>query len=627
MDPSGLRDLLASGPLLADGGVGTALIERGIVEPDGCIEIVNLTESDASADVHSEFAEAGSKLVETNTFGANRFTLAQHGLVHRLEEINRRGVQIAKEAGVLVAGSVGPLRVRLAPYGRVRRAPARDAYAEQIAALAGAGADLILIETQSDLNEAAEALRAAREACDLAVVVMATFTRDDRTLLGSTPSAVATRLAELGADVIGVNCSEGPAQVLRIVDAMRIAVPDALLAAMPNAGGPTRVGERIVYPATAEYLSDHVRAFVAVGAQLVGGCCGTHPEHIAAMAAALAKPHRLDLDLLPVAPSDADTHAAEPLSAFGTKLRDGRFVVSVEMDPPRSTSVAKMLAGAGTLHDAGADTINIADNPMARMRMSPWAPALLIQERIGIEAVLHFPVRGRNLLRIQGDLLAAHALGVRNLFVVLGDPTRIGDYPGATDNIDVVPTGLISLVTKSLNNGTDQLGASIEEPTNFVVGCAVNTAPGDIDKECKLREKKIDSGADFALSMPTFTAEELRTFRKAYEERHGPLGLPILVGLLPLVTANHAEFLCNELPGVTIPDVVRDRMRGVGDKKKRQEAEGLAIATELGREIRADAAGIYLMPPFGRFDIAAEIVEAVRASPERGRGVKDGANR
>lgn len=606
-----LRELLAEGPLLADGGLGTALIERGIVEQDACVEIVNLTEADAIADVHREFVDAGARMVETNTFGANRFALAKHGLDGRLEEINRRGVRIAKDAGVLVGGSVGPLRVRLAPYGRVRRKQAREAYAEQVGILAAAGADLIVIETQSDLNEMAEALRAARESCDLAVVVTATFTRDDRTLLGSTPEAVASRLVELGADAVGVNCSEGPAQVLRIVGAMRAAEADVPLVAMPNAGGPERMGERIVYPARPEYLATYARAFVDAGASIVGGCCGTHPEHVAAMAAALAGPSQLRLEIPGPVAADGGVTIARQTSELGRKLRDGRFVVTVEMDPPRSTSVAKMLAGAETLRDAGADAIDVADNPMARMRMSPWAPARLIQERLGIEAVLHFPIRGRNLLRIQGDLLAAHALGIRNLFVVLGDPTRIGDYPTATDTVDVVPTGLIELVKHSLNAGTDQLGSSIEEPTSFVVGCALNMAPADLDKECRLLKKKVDAGADFALSMPTFSADTLRTFRKAYEERHGTLSLPILVGVLPIATARHAEFLHNELPGVSIPDDVRARIAAAGGKKKREEAEGLGIAVDLVRELRSDAAGIYLMPPFGRYDIASEIVESV----------------
>lgn len=606
-----LRALVADEPLLADGGLGSSLIERGVAEIDGCLEALNLERPEAVADVHRSFAEAGSRLVETNTFGANRFSLAEHGFERRLEEINRRGVALAREAGVLVAGSVGPLRVRLAPYGRVRRKEARDAYAEQIRVLADAGADLIIIETQSDLVEMEEALHAARSVSDLAVVITATFTRDDRTLLGSSPEQVAARLVEEGVDAVGVNCSEGPAQVLRIAHVMRERSGSTPLVAMPNAGGPARVGERIIYPATADYMGDYARAFAAAGVSVVGGCCGTGPEHIAAMARALAEPRQLHLEILPAAPPDGGHEHAATTTALGTKLAEGRFVVTVEMDPPRSTSTAKMLAGAETLRDAGADAINVADSPMARMRMSPWAPARLIQEHVGIETVLHFPIRGRNLLRIQGDLLAAHALGIRNLFVCLGDPTRIGDYPAATDNVDVVPTGLLALVTESLNRGVDQAGSSIGEPTSFVAGCAVNLGAADVERECRLLNRKIRSGADFALAMPTYSADVLRTFRKEYEERFGPLTLPILVGVLPLVTARHAEFLHNELPGVSVPEEIRTRMREAGRKGT---STGLAVAVDLARELRADAAGLYVMPPFGRYDLAAEIVEAVTGS-------------
>ncbi len=608
MDGADLRTLVADEPLLADGGIGSSLIERGAVGVDGCVEALNLDRPDVVEAVHAAFGDAGSKLVESNTFGANRFALARHGLEGRLEEINRRGVELARASDALVAGSVGPLRVRLAPYGRVRRVQARKAYAEQIAALASAGADAILIETQSDLIEMEEALLAARSVSGLAVIVTATFTRDDRTLLGSTPEHVASRLVELGADAVGVNCSEGPAQVLRILTLMREHAGSTPLVAMPNAGGPARVGERIVYPATPEYLGDYARAFVATGASIVGGCCGTGPEHIRAMAEALAGPRQLLLEILPAAPAETGSEVSASTTALGAKLSAGQFVVTVEMDPPRSTSTAKMLAGAETLSDAGADAINVADSPMARMRMSPWAPARLIQEHVGIETILHFPIRGRNLLRIQGDLLAGHALGIRNLFVCLGDPTRIGDYPAATDNVDVVPTGLIALVTESLNKGRDQLGASIGEPTNFVVGCAVNLGAADLERECRLLDKKVRSGADFALSMPTYSADVLRVFRKSYEERYGPLRLPILVGVLPVVTSRHAEFLHNELPGVSIPDDIRTRMRDAG---KRATRTGVEIATELARELRAEASGLYVMPPFGRYDVAAEIVESV----------------
>lgn len=602
-----LRALVASDPLLADGGVGTSLVERGVIDVDGCFEALNLEQRDVVEAVHRAFAEAGSRIVESNTFGGNRFALAKHGLENRVAELNRAGVELAKRAGVLVAGSVGPLRVRLAPYGRVRRRQAREAYAEQIAALAQAGADIIVIETQSDVVEMEEALRAARSACDVAVVITATFTRDDRTLLGSTAEQVAARLVELGVDGLGVNCSEGPAQVLRLVHAMRPHSGDTPLVAMPNAGGPARVGERIMYPATPEYLGEYARAFVAAGASIVGGCCGTGPDHVRAMARALASPRQLDLELLPAVELES-TSAIRPMpSELGTKLIEGRFVVAVEMDPPRSVSTARMLAGAQTLAEAGADVINVADSPMARMRMSPWAPARLIQEHVGIETVLHFPTRGRNLLRIQGDLLAAHALGIRNLFVCLGDPARIGDYPAATDNVDVVPTGLLKLVTGSLNEGKDRAGASIGEPTSFVCGCAVNLAAADVDRECRLMRRKVDAGAGFALSQPVYSVDVLRAFRKAYEERFGTLALPILVGLLPLVTSRHAEFLHNEVPGISIPSEIRERMRGPDER-----AQGLAIATELARELGAETAGIYLMSPFGRYDIAAEIVERAK---------------
>lgn len=607
-----LQQRLAEGPLLADGGLGTWLVELGAVAVGACFEALNVDDPDAVERAHRDFLEAGSELIETNTFGANRFALAEHGLEGRVAELNREGAAIARRAteahgSGFVAGSVGPLRVRLRPYGRVRKADAFDAYAEQVEALAAGGVDLVLIETQSDLNEAEQALRAAREACDLAVVVGATFTRDDRTLLGSSPEQVAQQLTELGVDALGANCSEGPAQMLRLVHAMR---PHTRLpiVAMPNAGGPARVGDRILYPATTEYLAEHARAFLAAGASVIGGCCGTGPDHVRAMAGALRAPRQLDLDLVPAAPREAD-HEHEPqLTGLGEKLRDGRFVVTVEMDPPKGFSTARMLAGAETLRDAGADAIDVADSPMAKMRMSPWAPARLIQERVGVETILHFPTRGRNVLRVQGDLLAAHALGLRNLFVIMGDPVSIGDHPQATDNADVVPTGLLALVTKSFNRGVDQSGASIGEPTSFVVGAAVNLNAPDLERECRLLNRKIAAGADFALSMPVYTPDALRVFRKGYEERYGPLALPILVGVLPLVTSRHAEFLHNELPGVSIPEEVRTRMREAGDGAS---DVGLEVAVDLVGELRTEAAGLYVMPPFGRIDLAAEIVESV----------------
>jgi homocysteine S-methyltransferase len=608
MDAAGLSNLLREGPLLSDGGMGTSLVERGV--PVGaCFEALNDERPDLVDVVHRGFVEAGARMVLTNTFGGNRFALGRRGLGHRVAELNERAVAVARRTGAVVAGSVGPLRVRLAPYGRVRPEEAFEAFAEQIAALASAGADLLVIETQSDLAEIEQAVAAAREVSGLAVMVTATFTGDDRTLLGGTPEHVAERLAALGVDALGVNCGQGPAQALRIVRAMRPVAGDLPLVARPNAGGPLQVGGRFLYPATPEYFAEHAEALLQEGIAVIGGCCGSGPAHTRAMAAVLERPGGTAVEVVP--PADLEpVPGGEPAGTeLSAKLAAGRFVVAVEMNPPRGFSPAGMLAGAETLAEAGADVIDVSDSPMARMRMSPWAACRLIQEHVRIETVLHFPTRGRNLLRLQSDLLGVHALGVRNLFVCLGDPVIVGDYPHGTDVVDVTATGLIALITEAFNRGRDQAGASIGEPTSFVVGCAVNPTAPDLARECRVLAKKIAAGATFALSQPVYGAEPLQRLREAFESEHGELRLPILAGVLPLMSARHAEFLHNEVPGVSIPEDIRDRLRDAGDVA---EKEGLRIAADLAADLRTRAAGVYVMPQFGRFDVAAEIVDAAR---------------
>ncbi len=388
-------------------------------------------------------------VVWTNTFGANRFKLDRHGMADRVDELARAGVRLARRGGVLVAGSVGPLGVRLAPYGRVGTEHARDAYAEQISALVEAGADLVAIETQTDLNEMEAALAASRAvAPGVAVLVTATFTQDDRTMLGSTPQTVAARLAELGADAIGVNCGQGPAQVLRVVRAMRPSAAGVPLVARPNAGGPQSVGGRFLYPATPQYMAGAAAALLVEGVRLLGGCCGTGPAHIEEIASALESPRAAGVFEPPreVALADRPRGISDgPASRLGAKLADGRPIVAVEIEPPRGFSAGRMVAAAETLVQAGADVIDVADSPMAKMRMSPWAACRLIQESTGAETVLHFPTRGRNLLRLQGDLLGVHALGIRNLFVCLGDPVTVGRLPARDRQRRRHPTGLMSL--------------------------------------------------------------------------------------------------------------------------------------------------------------------------------------
>ena len=615
MDGAALRTLLREGPLLADGGMGTSLIEAGAPVGD-CFELLNVDDPERVARIHRGFVDAGADMVLTNTFGGNRFRLEAHGFVGRVAELDRAAVDLARDVGArFVAGSMGPLGVRLVPYGRVRLEDAFAAYREQAKALADAGVDLLMIETQTDLREMEQAIAAAHDvAPGIAVAVSATFTKDDRTLLGSTPAQVAERLAELGADTIGANCGEGPAQVLRVIRAMRAAVAGLPLVARPNAGGPTQVGGRFVYPATPGYLAEHTAAFLDEGAAIVGGCCGTGPAHTRAMAAALRDraPHpRVVVSGPADEPDDAARVSTTP-TELETTLAGGRFAIAVEVEPPRSFAVGQLVAAAETLAAAGVDAIDVTDSPMARMRMSAWAACRLIQEHVGIETVLHFPTRGRNVLRLQGDLLGAAALGIRNLFVCVGDPVTIGDYPQGSNNVDVTATGLLSLVTEGFNEGRDRAGSSIGEPTAFFAGAAVAPNATDLEHECRLLARKVEAGARFLLSQPVFGAEPLRRLRSTYERVAGrPLAVPILAGVLPLQSARNAEFLHNEVPGVTIPDQARDRVGRAGDDAWR---EGLDMATELIAELRGQGeAGIYLMPQFARFDRAAELVDRVRA--------------
>ncbi|MCS6909799.1 MAG: bifunctional homocysteine S-methyltransferase/methylenetetrahydrofolate reductase [Anaerolineales bacterium] len=611
-------DFLARGPLLADGAMGTMLHARG-VSFETCFDELNLKQPAMVAEIHRAYIEAGARMIVTNTFGANRFKLERHGLAQRVGEINAAAVSLAQRVvaasfkDVLIAGDVGPLGVRLAPYGRVRPEQAGAAFREQIEALVESGVDALLIETMTDLNEIAEAVRAAKAVTDLPVIATMTFTRDDRTLLGDSPARVAARLAELGVDVLGVNCSGGPAQALRIISQMKQAAPQARLAVKPNAGWPEQVEGRIMYPAGPSYFGEYALAFAELGVSVMGGCCGTTPGHIAAMRAALDQPRPATLPRVFAVSAERDDFAEEQVGAtqLAQKLAAGKFVVTVEMDPPKGVDTHRLLAGARLLAEAGADAIDVADTPMARMRMSAWAVAHLIQQEIKLETVLHFPTRGRNLLRVQGDLLAAHALGLRNIFAAMGDPTAIGDYPTANDQYDLVPSGLIKLIKQGFNAGVDHAGNKIGTPTAFFVGCALNLGAADVDKEIKNLRKKVEAGADFALTQPVYDVAVARDFLRRYEDLYGMLDLPILVGVLPLYGVRHATFLHNEVPGITIPELLLERIRRAGEAAPQ---EGVRIASELLDELMTIPAirGAYLMPQFNRYDLAAEIVDHVR---------------
>jgi homocysteine S-methyltransferase len=619
---------LNRGPILCDGAMGTMLYLR-----TGTFDLpfdeLNLSQPEWVFEIHRAYVEAGAEIIETNTFGANRFRLEEHRLEDKVADINAAGVRVARAAAetagrpVFIAGSMGPIGVRLSPTGSITADDARAAFRDQAAALAEASADLIIVETFSDLAEIEAAIRAVQDVCDLPIIAQMTFTQDLRTPVGHTPEAVAEALAALNVPVIGVNCSVGPARVLTVAEDIRAALHSAGLdgaikvSAQPNAGWPEYSGGRIMYRATPEYFGDYTRRFVLAGANIIGGCCGTTPEHISAM--------RLTLNALALAPNRRHSGAErivvqpparerqalppEPPTQLARKLERGEFVVNVEVNPPKGFDPARVLAGALMLTQEGTDVISVSDSPRARLRMSPWAIAHLIQNQVGVESILHFPTRGRNLLRVQSDLLAAHALHVRNLFVVMGDPPNIGDYPDATDQYDVVPTGLVRLIKQHFNQGIDQTGAPIGRPCSFLTGVALDLDAEDPDKEIRLLRKKIEAGADFALTQAVFDAGVVRAFRARYEAQHGPLALPILVGVLPLASTRHAEFLHNEVPGIRLSDDVRRRMHLAGDKGRE---EGIRMAQDLLLELKDLAQGVYLMPAFGRYDTAAEIISVLK---------------
>ena len=617
MTKTTFQELLTAGkPALADGAMGTLLHEKG-VSFNKCFDELNLTKPSLVADIHHAYIEAGSQIILTNTFGANRYKLSRHGMIDQLEAINTAGVDLARRVvlasfkEVLIAGDVGPLGIPLAPFGRVQPEDARKAFREQIEVLLNADVDLLVIETMTDLYEMREALTAARElSIDVPIVASMTFTRDDRTLLGDSPRKVARDLAEFGADVIGINCSGGPNQLLRILKEMHRAFPEGKYWIKPNAGWPEQNGGRIFYPATADYFSDYALSFWRAGASVIGGCCGTTPEHIAAMRQALDSTTITEINgqVETLASVETELPETQQPTLLAQKLAKGKFVFAVEMDPPRGLSTHKILAGASLLAEAGADVINVADSPMARMRMSPWAVCSLVQKKAKIETTLHFPTRGRNLLRVQGDLLAAHALDVRNVFVVMGDPTAIGDYPDAMDNYDLAPSGLIKLIKQGFNTGVDHSGSDIGQPTSFFVGCALNLTSPDLPREVKVINRKIEGGADFVLTQPLYSKEPVEKFLEGYREITGnDFPLPILAGVLPLASARHAAFLQQEVPGIDIPQPVHEQMQAAGDHGAR---EGIRIAIELIAQLRTVSQGIYLMPAFNHFDYAAEIIEA-----------------
>ena len=604
--------------IVFDGAMGTMLYSRGVFI-NQCYDELTLRSPDLIRDVHAEYARAGAEVLETNTFGANRIKLGQFGLEGSVREMNRRAAEIAREAGpeLLIAGAVGPLGVRLEPYGPTSANDARAVFGEQMAALKEGGADLFIIETFGDLAEIEQAILAARDVDpSMPVVAQMTIGADCLTPFGATPADIAAALDGWGADVIGLNCSVGPQTILDAVEKM-VPATRRKVSAQPNAGMPRDVGGRTMYMASPEYMASYARHLIQAGAKVLGGCCGTTPEHIKAIISGirpLAPRRAFQGSTTPgsnraqVTASPTGAKAVEPVplaerSAFAAKIAAGEFVTSVEIVPPRGVDATKMLTDVAALKRAGVDAVNVPDGPRAQSRMGAVLTSLLIEQRVGIETVTHYCCRDRNLLGMLSDLLGASAMGLRNLLVITGDPPKMGPYPDATAVFDIDAIGLTNLVSR-LNHGLDPGGNAIGAPTRFAIGVGVNPAALDLAHEIRRFEWKVDAGAEYAITQPVFDVEQLERFL----DRIAHVRIPIIAGIWPLVSVRNAEFLANEVPGVTVPETIIARMRAASAVSKEVAvAEGIAIAREMLERVHGTVQGAQVSAPFGRVELALEV--------------------
>jgi len=570
MEP--FRSLLESDVIhVVDGAMGTMLYAKGVYI-NRCYDELNLSNPDLVREVHSEYIRAGADIIETNTFGATAHKLQQYGLEGNLHEINARAAELAREAAkdrAYVAGAIGPLGLRIEPYGPTSFDEAKELFSTQAVALLEGGVDLFIVETFSDVSEIRQAIRAIRELCDLPIIAQMTIMTDGNTLFGTTPEVFTERLDQWGADVIGLNCGVGPAIILNALEKMR-SVTKKKLAAQPNAGLPRDVQGRQFYMCSPEYMSKFAKRFIQAGAKFIGGCCGTTPSHIKlisdAVRAASPRAQRGRSTSAPahveqVTPTDIKVVPPEERSQWGAKIAHGEFVTSVEVLPPKGVDAKKTLDSIRLLKDAGVDGVNIPDGARAQSRMSAMATAVLVEQQIGIESVLHYCCRDRNLLGMMSDLLGAAALGLRNILVITGDPPKMGPYPDATAVFDIDSIGLTNMVNK-LNHGLDLGNNPIGEPTAFCIGVGVNPGAINLDEEIKRFEWKVEAGAQYAITQPVFDTDQLRGFLKRIEH----VRIPIIAGIWPLVSYRNAEFLANEVPGVVVPQSVLKRMERITDK-------------------------------------------------------------
>ena len=599
--------------ILFDGATGTMLYNRGVFI-NQCFDQVNLTNTRLIKEIHTDYANAGSDVLQTNTFGANQFKLAQHGLSDSLEAINYQGARLARDVAgnqLFVAGSIGPLGVKIEPWGKLSRKEAKDAFKEQGQALVNGGVDLFVLETFSDLSEIEQAILALRELGDLPIIAEMTIDESGNSLYGTATETFTHQLDKWGADVVGINCSVGPPPMMDVLEKM-VHVTKKPIIIQPNAGNPRVVDERNMYLASPEYMGEYAMRFIKAGARLVGGCCGTTPEYIKAMEKSVRmlspRQHNFSIRVPKETIEEATPIPWEEKSKFAAKLAKGELVTSVEIVPPRGSDPSKVLESCRQLKEFGVDGINVPDGPRAMCRMGAQHLSILIEQNVGIETLLHYCCRDRNLLGMQSDIMGLYAVGLRNILIITGDPPKMGDYPDATAVFDVDSIGLTNMVDR-MNHGIDLGGTKLDAPTGFHIGVGLN--PGALDPALEIRrfEWKVEAGAEYAITQPVFDPQILLEFLPKIKH----VKIPVIAGIWPLVSFRNAEFMNSEVPGASVPEKYMERMRQAQEiSKEEARAEGLRIAQEAVAQSREHVKGFQVSAPFGKVEYSMQVLSVLK---------------
>ncbi len=599
--------------ILFDGATGTMLYNRGVFI-NQCFDQVNLTNTRLIKEIHTDYANAGSDVLQTNTFGANQFKLAQHGLSDSLEAINYQGARLARDVAgnqLFVAGSIGPLGVKIEPWGKLSRKEANDAFKEQGQALVNGGVDLFVLETFSDLSEIEQAILALRELGDLPIIAEMTIDESGNSLYGTATETFTHQLDKWGADVVGINCSVGPPPMMDALEKM-VHVTKKPIIIQPNAGNPRVVDERNMYLASPEYMGEYAMRFIKAGARLVGGCCGTTPEYIKAMEKSVRmlspRQHNFSIKVPKETIEEATPIPWEEKSKFAAKLAKGELVTSVEIVPPRGSDPSKVLESCRQLKEFGVDGINVPDGPRAMCRMGAQHLSILIEQNVGIETLLHYCCRDRNLLGMQSDIMGLYAVGLRNILIITGDPPKMGDYPDATAVFDVDSIGLTNMVDR-MNHGIDLGGTKLDAPTGFYIGVGLN--PGALDPALEIRrfEWKVEAGAEYAITQPVFDPQILLEFLPKIKH----VKIPVIAGIWPLVSFRNAEFMNSEVPGASVPEKYMERMRQAQEiSKEEARAEGLRIAQEAVAQSREHVKGFQVSAPFGKVEYSMQVLSVLK---------------